>query len=812
MKHILPLLFLGVPAAVWAFTLSGRVAEKATGEPLPLAVYHLFAEGDTLHPVVNDVADAEGRFAARVDNGSYRLKVEYAAKKTLTVPVTVAGSDVDLGTLAMDELGEELAEVTVVARKDLISSDGGTLTYDVERDPAAGTSNILEMLRRVPMVTVDGEDNVKVKGQSNFKIYINGKPDPLLSGDPSTVLKSMPASSIRKIEVITDPGAKYDAEGTAGIINIIMDKKQSVEGYTVNARLGVMTGGVNGSLYGRTKIGKVTASAQFYGYDGRIMRAHSYIGSTRVDYADDVNHTYTSRSKSLGKNDNIGGNVNLSWEVDTLNLLTFSLNYYSGHYNTTNAQQNQMSDISDGTVWSYNRDFDTRNGWNGLRPAISYQHTFPNNQLHSLTFTYQFDRSRSNYSALQHSYDFTGMEGADFPYMSTDNKWKTNDHTFQVDYSLPITDRQTFEAGGKVLLRRPTGDTDYKAGDEEVNQTPTSAYSLTQLNDLYAAYASYNASFGRFSGRVGLRWEHSRMGLRYRYQLETDYPDFTTHLNDWVPNASFTFKLTDQSNLRAAYSMRIERPYIGQLSPAVNDLTYGSLSYGNPDLKTAHANNFELKYSNYGGKFSGEAAVSYAQTNDAVGQLAFMVDGVEHSTWSNIGRSANTSLNGYLAYQITDAMEASVNSQVNYSDYRADKSIIPLHSHGWNWSAGGSYSYTTPFKLRLEAWGGYGSGGYYMQTKGSEWYYWGMSFSRSFLKNDILTLSLNVQDLLPARWKTTTVVSTPTSVTTHKSNSRNWVVGFSANIRFGNLGTDVKRTRANINNNDGVSGGSTGGK
>lgn len=138
-------------------------------------------------------------------------------------------------SLAADSV-KELDEVVVMARRELIKSDGAKLTYDVEHDPSAGTNTVMEMLRKVPMVSVDGEDNIKVKGQSNFKIYVNGKPDPMLSGDPKAVLKAMPASSIKRIEVITDPGAKYEAEGTGGILNIITTTKQSLEGYNGNVR------------------------------------------------------------------------------------------------------------------------------------------------------------------------------------------------------------------------------------------------------------------------------------------------------------------------------------------------------------------------------------------------------------------------------------------------------------------------------------------------------------------------------------------------------------------------------------------------
>ena len=218
-------LSLAVASAAFATVVRGRFVEAVSGDAMVSVPYKVFAGADTVHPVVFDVSDAEGRFSTNLHPGKYRLKTEYVGKKPLSIEFTAANSATDLGDLELLEVGEMLSEVTVVATKDLISSDGAKLTYDVERDPSSGTNTVMEMLRKVPMVTVDGEDNIKVKGDSNFKIYINGKPDPMLSGDPKNILKSMPASSIKKIEVITDPGAKYEAEGTAGILNIITDKK-----------------------------------------------------------------------------------------------------------------------------------------------------------------------------------------------------------------------------------------------------------------------------------------------------------------------------------------------------------------------------------------------------------------------------------------------------------------------------------------------------------------------------------------------------------------------------------------------------------
>lgn len=797
-------LSLAVASAAFATVVRGRFVEAVSGDAMVSVPYKVFAGADTVHPVVFDVSDAEGRFSTNLHPGKYRLKTEYVGKKPLSIEFTAANSATDLGDLELLEVGETLSEVTVVATKDLISSDGAKLTYDVERDPSSGTNTVMEMLRKVPMVTVDGEDNIKVKGDSNFKIYINGKPDPMLSGDPKNILKSMPASSIKKIEVITDPGAKYEAEGTAGILNIITDKKQSMEGYLVTARAGVSNGGYNGNLYGRTKINKVTASANVSGSNYSVMRAHTYTNSERENFTSDTERYYRSHSKGLQKSYFLSGNLNLSWEPDTLNLFTLSGNI--GHYKSRqNASQSvTMSNIDNALVWGYKRDFFTKSSSLWSSANASYQHTFPNNTQHTLTLTAQYDYGESPYRSDVRNYDYENL-GYDVisPFQGRRQTGYSNSYTLQGDYVLPLfSDKHTFETGFKAVLRRSDSNNRTLDGLKEEEVLPISASKVQQFNDVYAAYVSYNASFWKFAARAGLRYEHTRMGLDYKYQENTgDWADFTTRLNDLVPNASLTYKLTEMSNFRVAYRMRIWRPSLGYLNPYVNTLTFGSLSYGNPDLKSEHNNMVELKYSNYGGKFSGEASVSYSQTNNSIESNDFMKDNVQHSTYANIGRYRSVDLGGYLMYQITSTMDASLYVGGSYNDYNS-RGAMNVRNHGWQGYFNANYGYTTPFKLRIDAWGGGGTPGIGAQEKYDTWYYYGFSLSRSFLKNDALTLSINCNQFLTPERKSTFTTTTETFREQYTNKFKQWSAGFSITYKFGGLKSDVRRTNASISNDD----------
>lgn len=224
-----------------------------------------------------------------------------------------------------DSVSVNLDELTVVAMKKPVKSDGAKLTYDVTEDPQSKSDNILEILRKVPGVTVDADDNIRVNGQSSFKVLMNGHEDNLLKGDLKTALKSIPASTIRKIEVISEPGAKYDAEGIGGILNIITDTQTRMSGFMTQLNTWFSTTQIGGSVNGKVKTGNVMTGVQAWYNNGSLFpRIYSW-HNEREDLTGSPNHLMLTDSKSRNLWDNAGGNINMSWERDTLNLFTLSV-------------------------------------------------------------------------------------------------------------------------------------------------------------------------------------------------------------------------------------------------------------------------------------------------------------------------------------------------------------------------------------------------------------------------------------------------------------------------------------------------------
>ena len=262
------------------FTVKGLVVDSITGEGEPYATVRVERGGAPGKAVKVGVTQKDGRFAVSLDGaGKYRLTVSSMGRADVVkdFAVETGKPTVDLGTMNIHDAKNELAGVEVVAQKPLVTADIDKIGYDVESDPDAKTNTVMEMLRKVPMVTVDGEDNIKVNGSSSFKVYVNGRPNNMMSNNPSEVLKSMPANTIKKIEVITNPGPKYDVEGVGGILNIVT-VGSGFEGYTATISANAGNTGAGGGLFGTVKAGKLTVSARYnYSYGDR---PRSYYGST----------------------------------------------------------------------------------------------------------------------------------------------------------------------------------------------------------------------------------------------------------------------------------------------------------------------------------------------------------------------------------------------------------------------------------------------------------------------------------------------------------------------------------------------------
>ena len=250
-------------------TISGVLLDSLTHEGEPYATVRVYKGKKSDKPVAMSVTAIDGKFSQQVTGqGNFLVSFTAMGRKEVLrkVQLTATGGVIDLGQLLVQDDTKQLKGVEVVAQKPLVKMETDKMSYDVQADNDAKTNTVLDMLRKVPMVTVDGQDNISVNGQSSFKVYVDGKPNVMFSSNPSQIFKSMPASAVKSIEVVTNPGAKYDAEGTGGVLNIIMNRingKSAVNmnGYNGNLAISAGNKGWRSSGFLRGQQGKLTYSA-----------------------------------------------------------------------------------------------------------------------------------------------------------------------------------------------------------------------------------------------------------------------------------------------------------------------------------------------------------------------------------------------------------------------------------------------------------------------------------------------------------------------------------------------------------------------
>lgn len=714
-------------------------------------------------------------------------------------PAALPAGDATASEAPADSISDgdatDLDDFTIVTQRKLVQSDGAKLTYNVTEDPESGSSNIMDILRKVPGITIDAEENIRVYGQSNFKILMNGREDPMLKGDLKTILKSIPAASIKKIEVISEPGAKYEAEGVGGILNIVTDTSRNLSGFMTQLSAWVNSYNAGGYVDGRTKIKNVMLGASVSYNNGHLYPRSYYSDREWEDLTGGENHLLRSSQKGHSGWDYTGVRANMSWEPDTLNLFTLSVNFGDNGWGSHSEETRTMFKPDMSLLWDIRRKFETDGKYNSLGTEASYQHTF-GRQGHNLIFSYAFDYGWQHNTSDVFNEAVTGSI-LESPYSGNRSRSGDASHVFQLDYSNPFNSKHLLEAGAKANINHNRNDSNPVYGTDVSDAVADDAQqvNVSQFKDIYALYASYGGTFASWNVKAGVRYEHTRMGLRYHIG---DYPDFTTILNDVVPNAAVSYNFTQASTMRLAYQMRISRPGLWVLNPYVNTLSPGTISYGNPDLKSEKGHNISLAYSNYAGALSGSVKVNYMFVRNSFNDIIFMKDDILHSTYANIGRkqSVEFELNG--DWSITNALRWSMYLSATYQYMKAESELLKAKNIGWQYYFNTNVNYTMPCKVRLSAYGGFFTGWMDLQSRGSNGYYYGLSGSRSFLKDDALTLSLSLSNILPVSRRSHYEQVSETAMVRSSNLNKQWNVGLSISFKFGGLKSDVKRTAASI--------------
>ena len=595
MKKLLLFLALGAPASVYGQKsggISGIILDSLTKKPVEFATVAI-VDPATNKPINGTVCDENGKFVIpKAAKGNYILVISFVGygTKKIAIRVLEKGGEINLGSVTLDPSVKMLHEVVVEGQKTLVEEKVDRTIYNAEQDATTKGGDASDVLKRVPMLTVDADGNVALRGSTSIKVLINNKPSTIASASVADALKQIPADMIKTVEVITSPSAKYDAEGSAGIINIVL-KKNTLDGRFFNADVTVGTRGSTVGANEAYRSGKMGFSV------GAFFRpTYNVIGDFTNRQTTKANgDTLLTIQSAHTRNEGWLGTYTLGWDYDINknNLLSASLRY--GQRNQNAYQDNLLTNTfrHDSLTRSTLRNVQTNNSGENFDGSLTYSRKFLKKDR-ELNFLGIFSRvNQTNW------YQINTLNQSDQSILSRNrnsNPGYNQEMSFQVDYQEPIKENQLLEFGGKATLRKVESNYAYfVAVGDNGSYIPDLSQKSQDFNynqNVMASYLSYTATVNDYTLKAGGRYEYTDIRAHFVGQKDFTIPSYGV----LVPSINFSKKLDNGRMLKVSYNKRIVRPWLNALNPNLQASNPQNATQGNPNLKPEYANNYELAY------------------------------------------------------------------------------------------------------------------------------------------------------------------------------------------------------------------------
>ncbi|MGI4833108.1 MAG: TonB-dependent receptor domain-containing protein [Janthinobacterium lividum] len=592
----------GRPAAAGAATtrtagrLTGTVTDAAGGKPVSYATVAII--NPTTNSQVNGgVCGDDGKFALPVPAGTYRVEISFIGYTTQTRTVTVpaTGGNVALGSIVLKGEAQKLGEVVVTGRKPLIEERVDRTIYNADVDKTTQGGDATDVLKRVPLLSVDLDGNVSLRGSSNIRVLINNKPSTIAASSVADALKQIPADQIQTVEVITSPSAKYDAEGSGGIINIVT-KTNDLRGGSLGLNVGAGNRGTNLGLNGNYRNGKFGISLGGFGR-ASYNQPGSFDNIQTSTSLTNGQRTTVEQTAGTRRNDAFGRyTLGLTYDFDKHNSLAGSLAY--GIRNSDNYQDNLISNTLAGTTTGINslRNVVSTNHSNTVDASLSYTHTYevPQRELSVLTLF-----SRNNQISDFTNAVFAPSDRSFIGNLGNNNNSYNQEITGQLDYQTPTVKDQLLEFGVKDIVRRVSSNYNYFYDAALLPATGNTLNNSFLYNQNVAAgYVTYTVGLPKgFALKPGVRFEYASINASFSNSqgvlTGTNIPDYGVV----VPSINLSRKFENGNVLKLAYNRRIQRPSLQFLNPNVQASNPYNVSVGNPLLRPEYTNNYELGYS-----------------------------------------------------------------------------------------------------------------------------------------------------------------------------------------------------------------------
>ncbi|WPP49861.1 TonB-dependent receptor domain-containing protein [Catalinimonas niigatensis] len=784
--------------------ISGTILDKENQQPIPYATIALVNPAND-KPVDGTVADDRGKFQLKnIATGTYKLTISfigYEAFEVKSVEITEKENNVELGTLFLASEAKELDEVVVQGQRDLIEEKVDRTVYNAENDQTTKGGDATDVLKRVPMLSVDLDGNVYMRGSQNIKVLIDNKPSTIAATSVGDALKQIPADQIKSVEVITSPSARYDAEGTGGIINIIT-KKNRLQGGTLSIDTSVGNRGSNLGLNGSYRQGKLGISLGGFGRTG-----YNILGSfenTQRTTDSDGNEIMTIQQADTRNNMLFGRyTLGLDYDINKKNWISASLQL--GAFNFRNKQDGLLTQtfMNEALLNSNVRDVNMANLSQNMDLSLTYVHTYdkPQQELNILTLYSRNNRTNDFVNDILSQDDESAIDR-----FKNENLSYNQEMTIQADYQTPIGKNQVLELGGKEILRNVSSDYQFfvaSGADGEYVAVEDREFSnvFNYDQNVMAGYAAYTLNLSKYSIKPGLRYEYTTIQANFQEEEEVEIPSYGI----LVPSVNLSRKLENGNMIKAAYNRRIQRPSLQFLNPSLQASNPLNITQGNPDLEPEYTNNYELSYSTYlkgtslnFSTFMRNTTGSIQPIRSLVGQDTILTtyenigseDAYGLSVFSNVNISNKFSLNGG-----TDVYYAVLDNKVNDPLYRAD-------NQGWVLSGRlfGNYNITDTWGLQF--FGFYRGRQVQLQGYQTGFGIYSLSVKKDF--NDKKgSIGFGAENFFTSEFKMRTEVNSPLISQSSVNGMRN--MGFKINFsyRIGKLNVDPRqRRKKSIQNND----------
>ncbi len=807
----------GAPGPSITGRITGTLLDTLSQQPVEFATVVLVNAADQKQ-VDGTMTEADGSFKLNeVRLGEYELHFSflgYRNKVLKGIELTPEKPDAHVDNVLIVSEGVTLAEVEVTGEAALVENRIDKIVYNAEKDVTTVGGDAVDVLQKVPLLAVDMDGNVSLRGSQNLQILINGKPSTIFSGSIADALRTIPADQIKSVEVITTPTAKYDGEGSAGIINIVT-KKKSAEGITGSVSGAVGNQQNRGSLnlsYARGRFGLNFTGSGFWRWPNESLNSFY-----REDYRGDTTNILTQ--DGVGESNFYGprGSVSAFYDINAYNSLTSSLNFRGFGRNNdgiTNANYQTLIDgvLDEENEQIYIRDSDSKNFRNGFDWTTDYRRTFEREkQEFRLAFQISGDNSLTKNNLEQRDLKGNAPELNFTNY--NENQGLNLEYTFQGDYTHPFGDNVTMETGAKAILRRIDSDYSYEnLGDGVAIPDTSDIFYYNQ--DVVAGYMSFNINLGENYGMVaGGRYENTRIAGSYQKDPST----FENSYGNFLPSFIISRKLSQFSSLKASYTRRIQRPSLRFVNPYLQLDDPRSVTIGNPELSPELTDLFELSYNTYIKGIVLNASIYYRYTDDIIESYVEIIDdgnyeGVSRTTYLNIGENRSIGLDLFSSATLWEVLTLRGGFNIYSYNAKSTREGLDLERQAIIYRANLNGTLSLPKDFKIEAFGFFNSPRQTLQGSRASFSMFSIGARKEFM-NKRASLGLSVTQPFSKYMRFPQELEGENFYQESEFRFIQRSINLTFSYRFGKMDfRDRRNRRSAINNNDQMQGGDDNGQ